>query len=109
MLGFWNAYKGVIFTIFSSLLLATTGIVVKTVRPEFPILQLAAFRVSGQILFIFPYVVFKQPHFIAFYDKKLFWQLIGRGISGSTAMVFYYTALKYLNIGKELNLNLVEI
>lgn len=99
LLPLWNNYKGIVFTIISSFLLATTGIIIKIVRPEFPILQLAAYRVSGQVLFILPYVIFYQPHFFPFYNKKLFLQLLGRGFSGSTAMVFYYTALKYLNIG----------
>ena len=95
---FWNRFKGIIFTIISSLLLASTGVIIKTIDPNYPILQLAAFRTSGQVLVIVPYVLTKQMDWFPFWDKKLILKLLGRGIFGSMGMVFYYTSLKYLSI-----------
>ena len=118
-LSFFLTNRGAIYSIISSFILSTTGIFIKKTE-NVPILQLAAFRTGGQVIILWPIVLFfshkyanfgrskklPQPdpfkpefNWFPFYKLPLTLKIVCRAIFGSTAMTCYYKSITYLPIG----------
>lgn len=97
---FWERNCGAIYSVLSSLILASTGVFVKKISSVSKT-ELAAFRVGGQYLFLLPYVLINYPEqVLPFHNWRIFRLLLGRGFFGITAMICFYNSFEYLPIGE---------
>merc|ERR1712038_307435 len=97
---FWQRNCGAIYSVLSSLVLASTGVFVKKITSVSKT-ELAAFRVGGQYIFLLPYVLINHPdQVLPFYNWKIFRLLLGRGFFGIIAMICFYNSFEYLSIGE---------
>lgn len=106
---------GAIYTILSSLILSTTGLLIQWMKGRVGVVQMAAFRVGGQVVFLWPLVQFlgykykadtapigseaRSFDFLPLHDRKLLLKILVRATMGTAAMTCYYKSFTYLPIG----------
>jgi len=97
---FWERNCGAIYSVLSSLVLASTGVFVKKITSVSKT-ELAAFRVGGQYLFLLPYVLknFKLREIFPLHDTWTLRLLVIRGFCGVIGVVTSFYAYEVLPIG----------
>merc|ERR1712071_297772 len=97
---FWERNCGAIYSVLSSLVLASTGVFVKKITSVSKT-ELAAFRVGGQYLFLLPYVLknFKLREIFPLHDTWTLRLLVIRGFCGVIGVVTSFYAYEALPIG----------
>ena len=81
--------KGILCMLISSLFIALSGIILKILSPKIPALESFFIRSAFGIIFLVPFMFYKQINLIG--NNRI--QLCTRGIIGSLAGMCFYTAL----------------
>merc|ERR1712223_1439438 len=100
IISFWQRNCGAIYSVLSSLVLASTGVFVKKITSVSKT-ELAAFRVGGQYIFLLPYVLthFKFHEIIPFNEPSTLRLLLARAFCGIIGVTSTYYAYSILPIG----------